>query len=325
MTDNVSGANDIIQVKKDNILAFIEALEAIQEGELLVKKEINFNNPLMQKLEGQVDQLVSSLESRTEELKHQSKTLSQGMAELSHVLSELRTGNFEIRINDETLNSDDKVMSQLGELMNKTIEDITSQHVRVEEYHESTMELAMGLSECFQVLAEVRQGNLDSRVGVETLEARDELLASLGKAVNDTISELQAHVERQRYAIEELSTPILQLWDNVLALPIIGTVDTRRSLEIMEKLLAKIVEKQSKYIIIDITGVHVVDTKTADQFIKIIKAAELLGSTCIVTGIRPAVAQTMVEIGIDLAGIATVSNLREGLVECFRQMGIKKE
>jgi anti-anti-sigma regulatory factor len=128
-------------------------------------------------------------------------------------------------------------------------------------------------------------------------------------------------IERQRFAIQELSTPVLQLWTNVLAMPIIGVVDSRRSAEIMERLLSEITAKQSRFVILDITGVEIVDTKTADHFIKVIKAAELLGTRCILTGIRPAVAQTLVEIGVDLSSIITLRTLQDGLRECLRQMG----
>ncbi|MCP4679304.1 MAG: PAS domain-containing protein [Deltaproteobacteria bacterium] len=194
---------------------------------------------------------------------------------------------------------------------------------RLDEFHNSTMELAMGISECFQVLSETRMGNLDARVSEQTLSSSDELMANLGQELNLSLDAIENQLEtirRQQSAIQELSTPILQLWDNVLALPVIGVVDTRRSAEIMERLLAEITERQSRYVILDITGVEVVDTRTADHFIKVIKAAELLGSTCILTGIRPAVAQTLVDLGIDLSNITTLRNLQEGLKECRRLM-----
>ena len=127
-------------------------------------------------------------------------------------------------------------------------------------------------------------------------------------------------IERQQSAIQELSTPVLQLWDNVLALPIIGVVDTNRSISIMERLLEEVTDKQAQFVILDITGVEVVDTNTADHFIKVVRAAELLGARCVLTGVRPAVAQTLVEIGVDLAQIATLRNLKAGLQECLRQM-----
>ena len=131
-------------------------------------------------------------------------------------------------------------------------------------------------------------------------------------------------IQRQQLAIQELSTPVLQLWEGVLAIPIIGVVDSRRTAEMMEKLLDEIVARQSRFVILDITGVEIVDTKTADNFVKVMKAAELLGATCIVTGIRPAVAQTLVDLGLDLSSITTLRNLQEGLKECLRQMEARK-
>ncbi|MGC4070414.1 MAG: STAS domain-containing protein [Polyangiaceae bacterium] len=127
-------------------------------------------------------------------------------------------------------------------------------------------------------------------------------------------------ITRQQEAIQELSTPVLQLWDGVLALPVIGVVDTARSASIMERLLEEISERQSRYVVLDITGVEVVDTKTADHFVKVIQAAQLLGATCMLTGIRPAVAQTLVAIGVDLSSIKTLRTLRDGLRECLKHM-----
>lgn len=157
----------------------------------------------------------------------------------------------------------------------------------------------------------------------QALEAEQQAAAKQ-QALADLDQKLEI-IERQRSAIQELSTPVLQLWDSVLAMPVIGVVDTRRSADIMERLLSEITTNQSRYVILDITGVEVVDTKTADHFVKVIKAAELLGTSCILTGIRPAVAQTLVEIGVDLSSITTLRNLKEGLKECLRRGRLKKE
>ncbi len=206
--------------------------------------------------------------------------------------------------------------------------ELAEQQARVEEAHASSMELAMGLSECFQVLAEARGGNLFARVGEETLHSKDELIANLARSLNETIDEVQHQMEtiqRQQFAIQELSTPILQIWENVVALPVIGVVDTKRSADIMERLLSEIVARQSQFVILDITGVEVVDTKTADHFVKMIRASQLLGARCVLTGIRPAVAQTLVDIGMNLSSIATMANLQEGLKECLRQMETMRE
>lgn len=222
------------------------------------------------------------------------------------------------------LGSDDPEIQQFQTKLNEILSHFEE---RTEEYHGSSMELAMGLSECFQVLADVREGNMESVVSEATTGSSEELIAKLGTGLNETFGEIREQIdtiERQRYAIRELSTPILQIWDNVLALPVIGLVDTRRSADIMERMLAEIVNQQSQFVILDITGVDVVDTRTADYFIKVIRAAELLGAKCFLTGIQPAVAQTLVEIGVDLSSLKTLRNLQEGLKECLRSSAVEK-
>ncbi|WP_437682846.1 STAS domain-containing protein [Sorangium sp. So ce131] len=151
---------------------------------------------------------------------------------------------------------------------------------------------------------------------IEDLEAKNRDLVESESAKSEL-------VERLRYAIDEISTPILELWDDVLALPIIGVVDSRRSAQIMERLLDEIVRRQSRYVIIDVTGVEVIDTRTADHFLKLIKAVELLGARCRITGVRPAVAQTMVELGIDLGSVRAARNLKHALRESLALAGQK--
>jgi anti-anti-sigma factor len=125
-------------------------------------------------------------------------------------------------------------------------------------------------------------------------------------------------IEQQRRAIQELSTPILQLWEGVLVLPVIGFVDSSRSQQMMERLLEEIVARQARHVIIDVTGVAVMDTQTADYFTKIFNSVKLLGAQCLLTGIRPAVAQTLVHIGVQLDQVTTRRNLQQGLQECLR-------
>lgn len=125
-------------------------------------------------------------------------------------------------------------------------------------------------------------------------------------------------ITRLRTAVEQLSTPILELWEDVLALPVIGIVDSRRSAEMMERLLQEIVQKQSRFVIIDLTGVEVIDTSTADHFMKLVKAVGLIGARCVLTGIRPAVAQTLVDLDVSFGQLETLRNLRHGLRYCLR-------
>jgi anti-anti-sigma regulatory factor len=195
---------------------------------------------------------------------------------------------------------------------------------------EATMNMALAMSECFAALESVRQGDLAARVSDQTIDGADELMSQFSRTLNATIGDIEHQIDTiQRQAntqaametlVRQLQTPILQLWDDVLCLPVIGMVDSRRSQEMMETLLKEIVENRCKYVIIDITGVEIVDTRTADHFVKVMKSAELLGTRCVMTGIRPAVAQTLVELGVDLSSIKTLRNLQEGLRDCLRDM-----
>jgi len=124
-------------------------------------------------------------------------------------------------------------------------------------------------------------------------------------------------IAKQTDAIRELSTPVLDLWDEVLVLPIIGAVDTRRGQQMQERLLEAVSQSQARFVILDITGVEVVDTATADHFLKIVGATELLGARCILTGIRPSVAQTLVRVGVDLSRLSTYGSLKQGLRFCL--------
>jgi anti-anti-sigma regulatory factor len=250
-----------IVIRRSELDALLEGLKRIQEGDLDKRLEVSFGDASMWELQDRINDLVGVLDAHTE------------------------------------------------------------------EFRESTMDLALGLSECFQVLAMVRAGDLSARVSDETVESSDELMAQLGVTLNQTVADFEEQMQtinQQQAAIShlvhQLQTPILQLWDDVLALPVIGMVDTKRSAEMMETLLAQIIKRQAKYVILDVTGVEIVDTKTADHFVKVMKSAELLGSRCILTGIRPAVAQTLVELGVNLSSISTLRNLQDGLRECLRHM-----
>ncbi len=137
---------------------------------------------------------------------------------------------------------------------------------------------------------------------------------------NDQLGVQLQTIEQQRTAIQELSTPILQLWEGILVLPVIGFVDSARSQQMMERLLEEIVARQARHVIIDVTGVAVMDTQTADYFTKIFNSVRFLGAQCLLTGIRPAVAQTLVHIGVQLDQVTTRRNLQQGLQECLRAL-----
>jgi rsbT co-antagonist protein RsbR len=155
-------------------------------------------------------------------------------------------------------------------------------------------------------------------VDCQMRKSLEEQVAARNQELVSSETEKSELIARLRMAVQELSTPILELWEDVLALPVIGVVDSRRSAEMMERLLDEIVRSQARFVIIDLTGVEVIDTQTADHFMKLVKAVGLIGARCVLTGIRPAVAQTLVDLDVDFGSLATLRNLKHGLRHCLR-------
>jgi rsbT co-antagonist protein RsbR len=118
-------------------------------------------------------------------------------------------------------------------------------------------------------------------------------------------------IKNQQEAMLELSTPVVKLWDGVLALPLIGTLDSARTQVVMESLLQRVVTESTDVVIIDITGVPTVDTLVAQHLLKTVTAARLMGTDCIISGIRPQIAQTIVHLGVDLTSVITKSSLAD--------------
>ena len=141
-----------------------------------------------------------------------------------------------------------------------------------------------------------------------------EALEATTQNINSKLEGLLNVVQQQKDAISQMSTPILQIWEGILVLPVVGIVDTERSAEMTDKLLDAVVEHRARGVLIDITGIDILDTKTADHFIKMAKAVRLLGAESVITGISPAIAQTLTHIDVDLTGIVTLRSLRDGLV-----------
>ena len=133
------------------------------------------------------------------------------------------------------------------------------------------------------------------------------------------LEEKLAIIERQRSEIQALSAPIIQVWDDVLALPVVGALDRGRAEEITGRLLDAVVRSGTRYAILDLTGVESVDEVTADHVGRILRAIQLLGAEGLVTGIRPAVAQTLTSLGVGFEGVRTLSNLREAISVCMRE------
>ena len=128
-------------------------------------------------------------------------------------------------------------------------------------------------------------------------------------------------IHRQQQELMELSTPVVKLWDGILAVPLIGTLDSARTQVVMESLLQRIVETEATIAIIDITGVPTVDTLVAQHLLRTVAAARLMGADCIISGIRPQIAQTIVHLGVELHGAATKATLADAISMALRQNG----
>ncbi len=128
---------------------------------------------------------------------------------------------------------------------------------------------------------------------------------------------------RQRQELLELSTPVVKVWNGVVALPLIGTLDSERTQVVMESLLQRIVETESSIAIIDITGVPTVDTLVAQHLLRTVAAAKLMGAHCIISGIRPQIAQTIVHLGIDLSGVTTKASFADAIALALTRSGFQ--
>ena len=160
-----------------------------------------------------------------------------------------------------------------------------------------------------EVLAEQLWGAtmLLDRLGLYTMESYQKTRESV--------------IQRQQRELLELSTPVVELWDNVLALPLIGTLDSGRTQVVMQNLLEKIVASGASIAIIDITGVPTVDTLVAQHLMKTVAAARLMGADCIISGIRPQIAQTIVHLGVDLSAVTTKASLADAFRIALERTG----
>lgn len=156
----------------------------------------------------------------------------------------------------------------------------------------------------------------------DTVWTATELLDRLALITTESFIAMREElISRQQQELLELSTPVVKLWDGILALPIIGTLDSARTQVVMESLLQTVVSTNSKYAIIDITGVPTVDTLVAQHLLKTITAARLMGAECIISGVRPQIAQTIVHLGINLEDVITKAKLSDAFALALQRSG----
>ncbi len=193
--------------------------------------------------------------------------------------------------------------------------------------------------------ARARQGFTPSETSVAVFALRDVILAvledsdpaaSAGFAVFSKLVDglglvtfeafaqaREAVITNQAEQLLELSTPVVKLWDGILAVPLVGTLDSARTQVVMESLLQALVDTESSHAIIDITGVPAVDTQVAQHLLKTVVAARLMGAECVISGMRPQIAQTVVDLGIEFGDIATKSSLADALRLTLKRAGLE--
>jgi rsbT co-antagonist protein RsbR len=195
-------------------------------------------------------------------------------------------------------------------------------------------ELQQYIAEFFRVLRAVDRSELSERVEVRFGET--DPMSALAATVNATIERLLrvreetqvyqreiedqlATIEKQRAAIKELSTPMIEVWGGVLCVPIVGVIDSSRAAEMTSALLAAVVEKKVRFTIIDITGIEAMDTRATDHFLRMARSVRLLGAECVLSGINPNVARSIIHMGVELSGIQTYRSLRDALQHYVRR------
>lgn len=173
------------------------------------------------------------------------------------------------------------------------------------------------------IFTRIRQASKDDSELLAALTwTTTELLDAMGLYTTEVYQKSREEIiRRQQEELLELSTPVVKLWEGILALPIIGTLDSARTQVVMESLLQAIVHSNSKVAIIDITGVPTVDTVVAQHLLKTVTAARLMGADCIISGVRPQIAQTIVHLGISLADITTKATLSAAFSVALQRLG----
>lgn len=169
----------------------------------------------------------------------------------------------------------------------------------------------------------VKASSNDSQAIADLMWSATLLLDSLGLYTVEFFQKSREQlITRQQQEMLELSTPVVELWDGILALPLIGTLDSNRTQVVMQNLLEAIVAKETVIAIIDITGVPTVDTLVAQHLLKTVAAARLMGAECLISGIRPQIAQTIIHLGVDLGGVTTKATLADAFQIAMRKLGL---
>src|SRR5215207_1783947 len=261
---------------------------------------------------------------------------------------ELLADWIQLQLSANTLRSDlmneRELRAQSNEFVTLLTEALKSGHTRIASQDwEATREFLSDMSR-----TRALQGFSPTETGTFVLSLKQPLFSHLRKRLGDDSQQLveqmwavtmlfdglalhtaetylknrEEIIGRQQQELMELSTPVVQLWENILALPLIGTLDSARTQVVMENLLQTIVQTGAAIAIIDITGVPTVDTLVAQHLLKTVAAARLMGADCIISGIRPQIAQTIVHLGVDLGTVVTKATLADAFTIALRRLGL---
>jgi anti-anti-sigma factor len=162
---------------------------------------------------------------------------------------------------------------------------------------------------------------IESFVQTEHTESENQR-AEMERAYTRTVSEQQQQQDQLRSTIRELSTPIIPVYEGILVLPLVGSIDSRRATEVTERLLEEIAAQQAEIVIIDITGVSLIDTSTANHLLMTTRAASLLGSRVVLVGMGAEIAQTIVHLGVELNSLVTLADLQAGIAYALERLGL---
>ena len=201
-----------------------------------------------------------------------------------------------------------------------SIDSYGSDPSRAQTFESRYVPLTNDQGEVFGVACALRDVTEEQRTQSEREKLRSEL-ARQNEELSHSAQENAKLVEQLRIAVSELTTPVLELWDSVLAMPIVGIVDTERGEQMSVRLLDAIEKHRARFVILDLTGVNHLDTSTANRFIQLARAVSLLGAEAIIAGIQSAVAQTLVSIGVDLGSLRSTRNLKQALEHCIARLG----
>jgi rsbT co-antagonist protein RsbR len=202
-------------------------------------------------------------------------------------------------------------VNSLGEEVTSKIADFSQKIVQLGW---SLKYISTGLSELNKILFGMMTGDNTEEEKMNLVWAFDKWIAPINSEVlHQYASSWERTVSLQKIALQELSAPLIPVFDNITVMPLVGTIDTERAKRIMENILQGVVKHRAEVVLIDITGVPVVDTMVAHHIIQASEAVRLVGAKCLLVGIRPEIAQTIVNLGIDLSQVITKNSLQKGI------------